>query len=268
MSVVCSFWQGGGRREVDGHAPAASLNPPVHLPTHTHVHPFAFQVYLATYHEAPAAVKVLVNMEQLQACVEDAVSLPQQALACLQKEAGIIAGLRHPNLLQLLGVCMVPPAIITGEAHVFIGLGLFWLLRLQHCLPPGCTEKKIVSHVGDSVLVGSSHRLPNRSLPCALPQSTAVTALCRICCARLEASLSRRWRAASCCRGGSAWRSILPSACFTCTCTTHRCVDAGRQQQLQFSIACRWAHIAWPSMGTVHQPLGRCTCSGLAWPCC
>ncbi|KAI7837951.1 hypothetical protein COHA_008256 [Chlorella ohadii] len=71
------------------------------------------KVYLATYHEAPAAVKVLVNMEQLQACVEDAVSLPQQALACLQKEAGIIAGLRHPNLLQLLGVCMVPPAIIT-----------------------------------------------------------------------------------------------------------------------------------------------------------
>lgn len=41
-------------------------------------------------------------------------SLSGAALAGLYKEAAIAARLGHPNVIQLLGVCTFPPAIVTG----------------------------------------------------------------------------------------------------------------------------------------------------------
>lgn len=77
------------------------------------------KVYLATYLETRVAVKVLMSLDgtQQQAEASDrmsqALSLSSPVLASLQKEAGLMAALRHPNCCALLGVCAFPPALVT-----------------------------------------------------------------------------------------------------------------------------------------------------------
>lgn len=48
--------------------------------------------------------------------MSQALSLSSPVLASLQKEAGLMAALRHPNCCALLGVCAFPPALVTGGA--------------------------------------------------------------------------------------------------------------------------------------------------------
>jgi len=38
----------------------------------------------------------------------------------LPQEAGVMVGLRHPNILPLLKVCVQPAAIVTGEQVVLM----------------------------------------------------------------------------------------------------------------------------------------------------
>jgi len=76
------------------------------------------KVYLATWNETPVAVKMLVDestaLDQLgrpgPAPVRDASS---PLLAKLREEAGLMASLRHPNIVQFMGLCTLPPCVVT-----------------------------------------------------------------------------------------------------------------------------------------------------------
>jgi hypothetical protein len=79
-------------------------------------HP-APQVFLATWNETLVAVKLLLSAEDAAAASRGdagSLSLPPPAMEELQKEAGLMASLRHPNVVLFLGVCTTPPALVTG----------------------------------------------------------------------------------------------------------------------------------------------------------
>jgi serine/threonine protein kinase len=65
-------------------------------------------------HETPVAVKVLLDLEEAQAAEPEAVwSLSNPILSNLRKESSLMASLQHPNIVQFMGVCTRPPAMIT-----------------------------------------------------------------------------------------------------------------------------------------------------------
>lgn len=76
-------------------------------------------VYRALWHHTPVAVKRLLEKESDASFSGELGSghLDESgALAvfeALQKEAGMMASLRHPNIVQFLGICSDPPCIIT-----------------------------------------------------------------------------------------------------------------------------------------------------------
>ncbi|KAL6780840.1 hypothetical protein ACKKBG_A08650 [Auxenochlorella protothecoides x Auxenochlorella symbiontica] len=66
------------------------------------------QVWLAKYCETTVALKMLTNkMPSLSASLQQTFMLDQ-----LQKEASIMARLRHPNCCQYLGLCLDPPSLL------------------------------------------------------------------------------------------------------------------------------------------------------------
>lgn len=72
------------------------------------------KVYLAKWNETPVAVKVLVD--EVTALDHHAGALKDFAAPVLQKlqeEAGLMASLRHPNVVSFLGFCQLPPCVIT-----------------------------------------------------------------------------------------------------------------------------------------------------------
>ncbi|PSC69274.1 Serine threonine-kinase CTR1 [Micractinium conductrix] len=72
------------------------------------------KVYLASYNETPVAVKILMKLEAAEDDEElHPVTLSSPALAGLNKEAEVMAALRHPNVVSLMGVCSYPPALVT-----------------------------------------------------------------------------------------------------------------------------------------------------------
>lgn len=48
---------------------------------------------------------------------EAAVTLSSPAMARFYKEAQLMAAMRHPNVISLLGFCVKPPALVTGEGR-------------------------------------------------------------------------------------------------------------------------------------------------------
>lgn len=74
------------------------------------------QVYLAKWQETQVALKVLLNTG-LNAIDDEgmlsSMTLSNPLLENLQKEAGLMAALRHPNVVSFLGVCAVPPCMVT-----------------------------------------------------------------------------------------------------------------------------------------------------------
>ncbi|KAL4857927.1 Serine/threonine-protein kinase CTR1 [Chlorella vulgaris] len=66
-------------------------------------------VYLAHWHQTPVAVKVLVNPAEIGAGLE----LPEQTMSELQRESGVMARMRHPNIVSFMGLCALPPCILT-----------------------------------------------------------------------------------------------------------------------------------------------------------
>ncbi|KAI3436086.1 hypothetical protein D9Q98_002144 [Chlorella vulgaris] len=66
-------------------------------------------VYLAQWHQTAVAVKVLVNPAEIGAGLE----LPELTMSELQKESGVMARMRHPNIVSFMGLCALPPCILT-----------------------------------------------------------------------------------------------------------------------------------------------------------
>lgn len=81
--------------------------PPPHLP----------QVYLALWSGTPAAVKILLlgaeTSDAAAVATAQQLVLSSPALAKLKDEAGLLASLRHPNIVSFYGVCHSPPCIVT-----------------------------------------------------------------------------------------------------------------------------------------------------------
>ncbi|KAI7838582.1 hypothetical protein COHA_007653 [Chlorella ohadii] len=68
-------------------------------------------VYRARWHETPVAVKVLVDRD---ASLENAgLELPDEKMRELEDEAAVMIRMRHPNVVQFLGLCQLPPALVT-----------------------------------------------------------------------------------------------------------------------------------------------------------
>lgn len=79
-----------------------------------HLSPGSFgRVYLAKWHETYVGAKVLLDNSLTASQAAAAVSLSNPLLGKLQQEAGLMASLRHPNVVQFLGVCTFPPCIMT-----------------------------------------------------------------------------------------------------------------------------------------------------------
>jgi serine/threonine protein kinase len=74
------------------------------------------KVYLAKWRETTVAVKVLSNTGMSSSMEEDEAYQAQNntmLLEGLEKEAGLMASLRHPNVVLYLGVCLNPPCVVT-----------------------------------------------------------------------------------------------------------------------------------------------------------
>ncbi|KAL4421755.1 hypothetical protein ABPG77_009738 [Micractinium sp. CCAP 211/92] len=79
------------------------------------------KVFLAKWRETLVAAKVLVTADDAAAAAaaaassgsSSALSLSSPTIEALQKEAGLMAALRHPNVVQFIGVCTSPPAVVT-----------------------------------------------------------------------------------------------------------------------------------------------------------
>ena len=46
---------------------------------------------------------------------DGALELPPTIMRELHKEAGVMAHARHENVINFMGICTLPPCIITGE---------------------------------------------------------------------------------------------------------------------------------------------------------
>ncbi|GAB4822570.1 hypothetical protein N2152v2_009616 [Parachlorella kessleri] len=74
------------------------------------------RVYLATWQHTPVAVKILLNTAldvYSEEAVKQALTLSSPVLENLQKEAALMCSLRHPSIVTFLGVCPVPPCVVT-----------------------------------------------------------------------------------------------------------------------------------------------------------
>ncbi|KAI3430255.1 hypothetical protein D9Q98_004851 [Chlorella vulgaris] len=72
------------------------------------------KVFLATWNETLVAVKVLLSADDAASKSNgSSISLPPSVVDELHKEAGLMASLRHPNVVLFLGVCSSPPAVVT-----------------------------------------------------------------------------------------------------------------------------------------------------------
>ncbi|KAL4422525.1 hypothetical protein ABPG75_008722 [Micractinium tetrahymenae] len=68
------------------------------------------RVYLAYLHESPVAAKLLMNADE---CRDETFVLPPDVLRELQKEAALLLQLRHQNIVSFMGLCPVPPCLVT-----------------------------------------------------------------------------------------------------------------------------------------------------------
>jgi serine/threonine protein kinase len=75
------------------------------------------KVYLAVWNETPVAVKVLVDTSSaLDRKLDDPLRLRRLAAPVLDKlaeEAGLMASMRHPNIIQFMGIVSMPPCVVT-----------------------------------------------------------------------------------------------------------------------------------------------------------
>ena len=88
--------------------PLEASTPPSPTRHHTTPNP---QVYTARWNEAPVAVKRLDDFDAL--LHSEPPETQRQLLDALHAEAGLMAGLRQPNIVGFMAICAAPPAIVT-----------------------------------------------------------------------------------------------------------------------------------------------------------
>ncbi|KAL4458293.1 hypothetical protein ABPG75_013158 [Micractinium tetrahymenae] len=71
------------------------------------------RVYLATWNATPVAVKVLISPDGSEAESSHELELPADITKQLQEEAVVMSRMRHPNVVSFMGLCTVPPCILT-----------------------------------------------------------------------------------------------------------------------------------------------------------
>ncbi|KAL4855140.1 Glutamate synthase [NADH] [Chlorella vulgaris] len=76
------------------------------------------RVFLASWHKCLVACKMLIDTEAVMreksgGQEAGSLTLPSDLQAKLEEEAGIMARLRHPNVVQFFGVCRTPPCLLT-----------------------------------------------------------------------------------------------------------------------------------------------------------
>lgn len=54
----------------------------------------------AQWNETPVAVKILLNNAESETDIKQALTLSAPTLRSLEEESGLLAGLRHPNIVQ------------------------------------------------------------------------------------------------------------------------------------------------------------------------
>ena len=69
------------------------------------------QVFAARWNETPVAVKRLDDLDNL--LQSEGQETQRALLDAMHAEAGLMAALRHPNIVAFMGLCTSPPAIVT-----------------------------------------------------------------------------------------------------------------------------------------------------------
>ena len=76
------------------------------------------KVYLGKWHETDVAIKALTSLGALGISAGQIASYATEAdvkdaLKTLEREVGLMVGMRHPNVILFLGVCPDPPCVVT-----------------------------------------------------------------------------------------------------------------------------------------------------------
>lgn len=72
------------------------------------------KVYLGRWHETDVAIKVLTSLSALGLPGGDASSKEAtEAIRTLEREVGLMVGMRHPNVILFMGLCPEPPCVVT-----------------------------------------------------------------------------------------------------------------------------------------------------------
>lgn len=74
------------------------------------------RVYLALWNETSIACKVMISADAK--VDQQSLDLIDATVQELQKEAAVMAQMRHPNVVNLLGLCTLPPCILTGKGSL------------------------------------------------------------------------------------------------------------------------------------------------------
>lgn len=138
------------------------------------------RVYMARWRETTVAVKVLhrqsgdhLDDDDLPLDPCPSAGSPDPILNALQKEAGIMASVRHPNVISYLGVCAEPACIVTeycskgsltdvlrrGRASVAHRTALDWPRRLNMAMD--AAKGMLHLHLCDPPIIHRDLKSPN-----------------------------------------------------------------------------------------------------------
>jgi serine/threonine protein kinase len=95
------------------------------------------KVFLGRWHETDVAVKLLGSLTALglasSALDGDAAAA---VMKTLDREVGLMKSMRHPNTVLFMGLCLDPPAVVTGD--FIFDVDLHWIGLDGHVTEADC----------------------------------------------------------------------------------------------------------------------------------